>query len=83
MHRYALVDACGVGRFAHGAVELTAAKRIDRIQARKEPTAIEHRALGAGDPPPVAQPLEQYRRENGVAIFAALCVRQTYVAMRL
>jgi hypothetical protein len=29
--------------------------------------------------PPRAQALEQHRREHGVAVFAALCVRGTYV----
>ncbi len=74
MHRYMLVDACGISRFAHGAVELAGAERIDRIQARKQPATIEHLALDAGDAPPGTQPLEQYWREHGVAVFAAFAL---------
>ena len=58
----------------HGAVQLPRAQRIDRIQAGKQPPAVEHLALGTGDPPPGAQPLEQHRREHGVAILVALAL---------
>ena len=58
----------------HGAVELTGGQRIDGIQAREQPAAVEHLALGTGHPPPRAQPLEQHRREHGVAILAALAL---------
>src|ERR1039457_3377756 len=36
--------------------------------------AIEHLALGTGDAPPGAQPLEHHRGEHGVAVFAALAL---------
>jgi hypothetical protein len=34
----------------------------------KQPAAVEHLALGAGDAPPDAQAFEQHGREHGVAI---------------
>lgn len=44
-----------------GAVELTGAERVDRIQARKQPAAIEHLALRTGSLPPGLQPFQQDR----------------------
>ena len=58
----------------HGAVELPRAQGVHRVQTREQPAAGEHLALGTGDAPPGAQPLEQHRREHGVAILAALAL---------
>jgi hypothetical protein len=60
-------------------VQLPRGHRIDWIEAGEEPAVWQHLALGMGHAPPGTQPLEQQRREYGVAILAALCVRGTYV----
>jgi hypothetical protein len=39
--------------------------------AGEQPAAVEHLALGAGDPPPGAQALEQHRGQQRVAILRA------------
>src|SRR5438093_11307919 len=57
-----LVDVGGQRRGVHGAVELAAGQRLDRILPGKQPTSVEHLALGPRHPPPTAQPLEQHRR---------------------
>jgi len=56
------------------AVELTRTERAYRIQSGEQPATIEYLALSMGSPPPVAQALEQHRREHGVAILAALAL---------
>ena len=58
----------------HGAVQLPHGQRLDGVQAREQPAAVEHLALGTGDSPPGAQPLEHDGREHGVAILAALAL---------
>src|ERR1700735_3390348 len=68
----ALIDPHREGGLLHGAVELTDGQWLNWVQAREEPPAIEHLALGTGDPPPGAQALEHHRGEHRIAIFAAL-----------
>ena len=48
--------------------------RIHRIEARKQIAARQHLALGPGVAPPGAQPLEQDRRQQRVAILLALAL---------
>src|ERR1022692_2688762 len=72
MERDALVDPSRQRSLMHGAVELSGGQGLDRVQAWEEPPAIEHLALGTGDAPPGAQPLEHHRGEHGVAVLAAL-----------
>jgi len=74
MHRDALVDARGEGGLMYGEVQLPRAQGLDRVQARKQPAALEHLALGFCHSPPGAQPLQQHRREHGVAILRALAL---------
>jgi len=74
VHRDPLVDARSEGGLVHGAVQLPRAQGFDGVQARKEPSALEHLALGFCYPPPGAQPLQQHRREHGVAILRALAL---------
>ena len=59
VHRDAFLDAGLVGRRVDGTVELSGAERLDRVQAGKQPAAVEHLALGASDAPPDAQTLQQ------------------------
>ena len=68
MHRNTLVDLRDRGGGMDGPVELAGAQGFDGVQARKQPAAIEHLALGPGDPPPDPQTFEQYRRQHGIAI---------------
>src|ERR1019366_4689891 len=70
----ALVDPSRQRSLMHGAVELSGGQGLDRGQAWEEPPAIEHLALGTGDAPPGAQPLEHHRGEHGVAVLAALAL---------
>ena len=56
VHRHPLVDLGELGGGVDGPVELPCAERLDRVQPRKQPAAVEHLALGAGDLPPDAQP---------------------------
>src|SRR5487761_2246593 len=58
VHRDALVDARRLRSCMDCPAELTGAELADRVQTRKQPSAIEHLALGAGDAPPSAQALE-------------------------
>ena len=74
MQRDAFVDTRREGSLVHGAVELTCGQGLDGVQAREQPAAVEHLALGSGDPPPSAQALEHHRGEHGVAILAALAL---------
>ena len=59
VHRHPLVDVGRQGGGTNRTIELTRAQRLDRVEARKEPAAVEHLALRPGDPPPHAQPLQQ------------------------
>ena len=59
------------------AVELPRGHRIGRIEAGEEPSIWQDLALGMGHAPPGTQPLEQHRREHGVAILAALALLNT------
>ena len=72
-----LVDAGREPGLVHGAVQLTGGQRLDGVQSREQPSAVEHLALGTGYSPPRTQPLEHHRREHGVAIFAALALLDT------
>lgn len=74
MHRNTLVDLRDRGGGMDGPVELAGAQGFDGVQARKQPAAIEHLALGAGDAPPDAQAFEQHGREHGVAILVAFAL---------
>jgi hypothetical protein len=74
VHRDPLVQL-GVGRGGmHGAVELPGAHRVNDVLTGEQPAAVEHLALGTGHAPPSAQPLEQHRREHGIAIPAPLAL---------
>src|ERR1017187_494506 len=77
VHGDALVDVRGGGGLMHDAIELPRGKRIHRIQARKQPAAREDLALGSGCWPPGAQPFEQERWQQRVAILAALALFDT------
>ena len=77
VHRDALVDVRGLRGLVHGAVELPGAHGIQRIEAREQIAARQHLALGAGVAPPGAQPLEQDRRQQCVAILLALALLDT------
>ena len=68
MHRDALVDARCQGGLMHRAVQLSRAQGLDGVQARKEPPALKHLALGSGDPPLGTQPLQQRGREHCVSV---------------
>jgi hypothetical protein len=57
-----------------GTVELARGDRIERIHAGEQPAAVEHLPLRPGHPPPGAQPLEQQRRQHGIAILAPLAL---------
>jgi hypothetical protein len=74
VHRNAFLDAGFVGGRVDGAIELAGTQMPDRILARKQPAAVEHLALGTGDPPPDAQAFQQQRREHGVAILLPLAL---------
>jgi len=62
----ALGDLRHMSRRVAGPIELTRRHRVDRVQPRKQPD------LWPRDPPPVAQKLQQMRREHRVAILVAL-----------
>ena len=66
VRRHPLGDLRHVSRGVNGTVELTRGEMVDRVLSRKQPD------LGPCDPPPVAQELEQLRREHGKAILAPL-----------
>ena len=68
MRGHALVDLGHLGGGVAGAIELTRRHRIDRVLPGKQP------ALRPRDAPPVAQKLQQLRREHRVTILAALAV---------
>jgi hypothetical protein len=55
-------------------VQLPRGERVDGIEAREQPPAIEHATLGMGHAPPDAQTLEQDRRKHRVAVSAALAL---------
>ena len=74
VHGHPLVDVRGGGRLVHGAVELPGTHGLHRILARKEPAVGQHLALGPGVAPPTAQPREQDRRQECVAILATLAL---------
>ena len=74
VHRHPLVDPGRQRGGVHGAVELAGAQRLNRVEAGKQPAAVEHLALRPGHPPPGAQALEQQRRQHGVAILAPLAL---------
>ena len=77
MHRNTLVDLRDRGGGMDGPVELAGAQGFDGVQARKQPAAIEHLALGVGNPPPDAQAFEQYRRQHCVTILLSLALFDT------
>src|SRR5258708_25397515 len=58
VHRDALVDVRGLRGGMNGAVELPRAERIDRIEARKQPAALQHPALRMRHAPPDTQTLK-------------------------
>src|SRR5689334_13974641 len=65
-------------RRQHGSPgSVAAGSWIDWIEAGEEPAVWQHLALGMGHAPPGTQPLEQQRREYGVAILAALALLNT------
>jgi len=70
----ALVDARGGCSHVTDPVELPGAHRVERVLPGEQPAPVEHLALGAGNPPPGTQVLEQHRAEHGVAILAALAL---------
>src|ERR1700687_1772756 len=74
MHGYALAEVCLFCGGMDGAVQLPRAERIHRIEARKQPSALEHATLRVGHAPPDTQALEQDRREHRVAVAAALAL---------
>ena len=49
-------------------IELAGRERLDGIAARKQPAPRQQHAQAPALPPPVAQQLEQLRRQNGVAV---------------
>ncbi len=77
VHGDALVDVRGLGGLVHGAVQLPGTHGFHRIQARKETAVGQDLALGPGMAPPTAQPLEQDRRQQCVAILVALALLDT------
>ena len=74
VHRHPLVDLRGLGSGMDGPVQLPGAQPVNRVETGKQPATIEHLALGAGHSPPHPQPLQQHRREHGIAILAALAL---------
>ena len=58
----------------YGAVQLPRAQGFDGVQSREEPPTLEHLALGPRHPPPGTQPLQQHRREHGVAVLRAFAL---------
>src|ERR1700692_3050222 len=74
MHGYALAEVCLFCGGMDGAVQLPRAERIHRIEARKQPSALEHATLRVGHAPPDTQALEQDRREDRGAGAAALAL---------
>ena len=74
MHGYALAEVCLFCGGMDGAVQLPRAEWVHRIEARKQPSAIEHAGLRMGHPPPDAQALELDWREHGVAVTAAFAL---------
>src|ERR1700688_408198 len=74
MERDALVDPSRQRSLMHGPVELSGGQGLNRVQAWEQPAAVEHLALGTGNAPPGAQPLEHHGGEHGVAILAALAL---------
>ena len=77
VHRHALVDLRRLGGGMDGAVELAGAQRVHGIEAGEEPAPGQDLALGMAHAPPRAQPLQQHRREHGVAILATLALLDT------
>src|ERR1700761_6630353 len=61
VHGDALVDIRCLGGGMDGAVELPRAERINRIEAGKQPAALQHPALRVRYAPPDAQAFEQDR----------------------
>ena len=74
VHRDALVDAGQIGCGVNGPIELPCAQLVERIEAGKQPAAIEHLALCPGDPPPDTQAVEEDGREHGVTVLAPLAL---------
>jgi hypothetical protein len=72
VHRHALVDLGRLGSSMDGTVELPRAQRVHRIKAREQPAVAQDLALGMAHTPPHAQPLQQDRREHGVAVLRPL-----------
>src|SRR6267378_7295657 len=72
-----LGEAGGPGRLLDEARELARADRLDRVLAREQPAARQHRALAAALEPPCSEQAQQIGREHGVAIPAALAAFDT------
>ncbi len=68
VHRHPLVDAGRQGGGLNSAIELARAQRLDRVEARKQPAAVEHLALCPGDPPPHTQPLQQQAEQVKIVV---------------
>jgi len=70
--RHILVDTLGdlghLGCCVAGAIELTRGHRVDRVLPGKQPDSLPR------DAPPVAQKLQQLRREHRVTVLAALAL---------
>src|SRR3954451_22103755 len=74
MRRYAFFDPGGLGGGVNGAVELTGRQRLARISPREQPASRQQCAEPPTLAPPLAQQLEQLRRQHGVAILATLAL---------
>ena len=74
VHRHALVDPGRFGSGVDGAVELARGQRVYGIHAREQPAVGQDLALVMTHAPPRTQPLQQDRRQHGVAVLAALAL---------
>jgi hypothetical protein len=72
---HALLEVGHDGGGMTGAGELTCRYRVGWVLARKQPS------LRPRDAIPVAQKFKQRRGKHRIAIFATLCVQETYVAL--
>src|SRR5471030_1198554 len=68
VHGHALVDSRGLRGCVDRPIELAGAERFNRIEPWKEPTAVEHLALGSSDSPPNPQSLKQDRLKHRISI---------------
>jgi len=72
--RHALVDPGRDRCVMDGPVELAGSQRLDGVHAGEQLATVEHLALRSRHPPPGTKPLEQQRRQHGVAILAPLAL---------